>query len=218
MRNYETVFIMDPALSDEKAAEEISRAKSIIESAKGEVLDVQKWGKRKLAYEIKKRREGIYALIRFRGDGVIVSDLERGFRLSEPVIRFMTVVDTSPQRPEEGAETRPAEAAREEDAAPGPTGTGGEGQGDGSGDSSGGVEAAGAAQAAGDGKRSPAGVPPEGEPKAFGETPLRDMGAAAGGTPVAGDAHGSDRTETAGEAPSAGGATEPEDKAPTVVD
>lgn len=93
---------MDPALGDEKAAEEISRAKSAIEAAKGEIVGIQKWGKRKLAYEIKKRREGIYAVIKFKGNGTVVSELERGFRLSEPVIRFLTVVDISP--PVEGGE------------------------------------------------------------------------------------------------------------------
>lgn len=103
MRNYETVFIMDPSLADDRVTEEITKARSILESASSEIISVQKWGKRKLAYEIKKRREGIYAVIKFRGDGASVAELERNFRLSEPVIRFMTVVDTNPV-PEGGAE------------------------------------------------------------------------------------------------------------------
>ncbi len=93
MKNYETVFILDPALSEESATEEIEKAKSVITGAKGELIDVQKWGKRKLAYEIKKKREGIYALVRFKGTGEVVGELERSFRLTEPVLRFLTVVD-----------------------------------------------------------------------------------------------------------------------------
>ena len=96
MRHYETVFILDPAVSDEKAAEEIDKAKSVISSAAGEVIEVQRWGKRKLAYEIRKKREGIYTLVRFKGTGSAVSELERSFRLSEPVIRFLTIVETGP--------------------------------------------------------------------------------------------------------------------------
>ncbi len=96
MRHYETVFILDPAVSDERTAEEIEKAKSVISSAAGEVIEVQRWGKRKLAYEIKKKREGIYTLVRFKGTGAVVSELERSFRLSEPVIRFLTIMETGP--------------------------------------------------------------------------------------------------------------------------
>lgn len=96
MRHYETVFILDPAVSEERTAEEIDKAKSVISSAAGEVIEVQRWGKRKLAYEIKKKREGIYTLVRFKGTGAAVSELERSFRLSEPVIRFLTIVETGP--------------------------------------------------------------------------------------------------------------------------
>ena len=100
MRNYETVVIMDPTVGDEKAAAEVDRAQSIIASNEGEVIDVQKWGKRKLAYEIKKRREGLYTVIKFSGEGSTVSELERAFRMSESVLRFMTVVDLSPAKEE----------------------------------------------------------------------------------------------------------------------
>ena len=103
MKNYETIFILDPALGDDKATEEIDRATSVIKSAKGEVLDVQRWGKRKLAYEIKKKREGIYTLVRFKGTGGVVSELERSFRISEPVLRFLTVVDTGEASPSAAA-------------------------------------------------------------------------------------------------------------------
>jgi small subunit ribosomal protein S6 len=116
LRNYETVFIMDPSLGDDAAAAEIAKARSAVESASGEILSVQKWGKRKLAYEIMKRREGIYAVIKFSGDGAAVSELERNFRLSEPVIRFMTVVDNSPSS-EVGAEEAEAKSTDEAAAA-----------------------------------------------------------------------------------------------------
>ena len=93
MRNYETVFILDPAIGDERTAEEVERAKSAIESANGEVVDIQRWGKRKLAYEIKKKREGVYTVLKYKADGSAVTELERSLRLSEPVIRFLTVAE-----------------------------------------------------------------------------------------------------------------------------
>jgi small subunit ribosomal protein S6 len=123
LKNYETIFILDPSLGDEKTLEEIEKAKSIITSANGEVLDVQKWGKRKLAYEIHKKREGIYALLRFKGTGTVVSELERSFRISEPVMRFLTVVDTGEPpaevaEPEEGKSTEAQEATPESGSGP----------------------------------------------------------------------------------------------------
>jgi small subunit ribosomal protein S6 len=108
LRNYETVFILDPAIGDDRTAEEVERAKSAIESAKGEVVDIQRWGKRKLAYEIKKKREGVYTVLKYRADGSAVTELERNLRLSEPVIRFLTVAEEAPT--EEAKESSPGEA------------------------------------------------------------------------------------------------------------
>lgn len=118
LRNYETVFILDPAIGDDRTAQEVERAKSAIESANGEVVDIQRWGKRKLAYEIKKKREGVYTVLKFRSDGKAVFELERNLRLSEPVLRFLTVQDESPST--ESKEAREAAG----DAAETPAGTG----------------------------------------------------------------------------------------------
>jgi small subunit ribosomal protein S6 len=93
LRNYETVFILDPTIGDDRTAQEVDRAKSAVESANGEMIDIQRWGKRKLAYEIKKKREGVYTVFKYRSDGTAVSELERSLRLSEPVLRFLTVQD-----------------------------------------------------------------------------------------------------------------------------
>jgi len=112
LRNYETVFILDPAIGDDRTAEEVERAKSAIESAKGEVVDIQRWGKRKLAYEIKKKREGVYTVLKYKADGSAVTELERSLRLSEPVIRFLTVSEEAPA--EETKESSPGESGTAE--------------------------------------------------------------------------------------------------------
>jgi small subunit ribosomal protein S6 len=130
VRNYETVFILDPAIGDDRTAQEVERAKSVIESANGEVVDIQRWGKRKLAYEIKKRREGVYTVFKYRSDGTAVFELERSLRLNEQVLRFMTVqedvhaaegrsgTESAGAREEADADTDDSEEESEDEAEP----------------------------------------------------------------------------------------------------
>lgn len=69
----------------------IERSQTIITDRKGAIAKVDKWGKRHLAYEIKKQRDGYYFLIDFAGDGSIVNEIERNFKIDDRVIKFMTV-------------------------------------------------------------------------------------------------------------------------------
>ena len=91
MRRYETIFILNPDLEDEQAQSAIEKAKGIITQNSGEILKVEDWGKRKLAYEVKKKTKGHYILIHFTGSPALVSELERNFRVMDAVIKFQSV-------------------------------------------------------------------------------------------------------------------------------
>jgi small subunit ribosomal protein S6 len=91
MRKYETIFILDPDLEDEQALSVIEKVKGIITQTNGEILKVEDWGKRKLAYEVKKKAKGHYLLIQFSGSPALLSELERNFRVMDAVIKYQSV-------------------------------------------------------------------------------------------------------------------------------
>jgi small subunit ribosomal protein S6 len=91
MRKYETIFILDPDLEEEQAQSAIEKVKGIIAQTDGEILKVEDWGKRKLAYEVKKKAKGHYILIHFSGTPALLSELERNFRVMDAVIKFQSV-------------------------------------------------------------------------------------------------------------------------------
>ena len=101
MREYESIFVLNPDVSDALVDAEVEKIREFLTSKKGEVTEVQKWGRRKLAYEIGKNREGNYTLIRFQSDSVVPQELERRYRLNENMIRFLTVLYEKPSVPEE---------------------------------------------------------------------------------------------------------------------
>lgn len=90
MNTYETMFILRPNLEEEKRNEVIEKFKNII-SQDGEVKEVNEWGVRKLAYEIEKLREGYYVLVDFVANPSLPMELERNFRITDEVIRFMVI-------------------------------------------------------------------------------------------------------------------------------
>jgi small subunit ribosomal protein S6 len=92
LREYETIFILDPTLEDTKVNEEVERAGGVIRDQGGTIGDIERWGRRRLAYEIGKRRDGVYTLIRYHAPGDTVKELERRLRLNESVLRVLTVV------------------------------------------------------------------------------------------------------------------------------
>ncbi len=91
MRKYEAIFILDPDLEEEQAQSAIEKVKGIITQPHGEILKVEDWGKRKLAYEVKKKSKGHYVLIHFSGTPALLSELERNFRVMDAVIKFQSV-------------------------------------------------------------------------------------------------------------------------------
>ncbi|MBC7186701.1 MAG: 30S ribosomal protein S6 [Calditrichaeota bacterium] len=92
MRQYETTFVVDSQLKSGEIDEIVKRFERFISVNGGEVLEVQRWGKRRLAYEIKKRQYGYYVHIRFAGKGSIIRALEREYQLNESILRYLTVV------------------------------------------------------------------------------------------------------------------------------
>lgn len=88
MNKYEALFILRSNMEDEKRAEAIEKFKSII-ATDGEVLNVDEWGNRKLAYEIDKAKEGYYVLVDFKAAADLPAELERNFRITDAVMRFM---------------------------------------------------------------------------------------------------------------------------------
>lgn len=92
MRKYETVFILDPDVKDQARTDLFDRVKNIITKENGILLDFDAWGNKKLAYEIKKKLRGFYVCITYGGTGSLVKELERNLRLSDDVLKFMTLL------------------------------------------------------------------------------------------------------------------------------
>lgn len=96
---YETMYILRPDIPEEEVEVHVSRYRDLVTEAGGEVLDCQMRGKRRLAYPIRKHREGIYVQLNHNGDGQHVGVLEKAMRLSEDVIRYLTVKQDGPMPP-----------------------------------------------------------------------------------------------------------------------
>ena len=92
MKLYETTIIFDPGLEEARVNEEVDRVTQPIVQAGGEVIEVQRWGKRKLAYMIGKRRDGTYVHVKHKSPATLVAEMDRRFRLNESVLRHLTVV------------------------------------------------------------------------------------------------------------------------------
>lgn len=120
MKLYETTVIFDPGLEEARVNEEVERVTQPIAQAGGEVIEVQRWGKRKLAYVIRKRRDGTYVHVKHKSPPELIAEMDRRFRLNESVLRHLTIVAPKelPKPPEgakteEGAERRAAPVVSE---------------------------------------------------------------------------------------------------------
>ncbi|WP_315071849.1 30S ribosomal protein S6 [uncultured Clostridium sp.] len=91
MRKYETIFILNPSFDEETVKANIEKFKGVIENGGGTVENVDFWGKRKLAYEIKKVSEGYYTLVNFTANPELPKELDRIFRITDGVIRHIIV-------------------------------------------------------------------------------------------------------------------------------
>ena len=92
VHEYETVFILDPGLDENQVNDEVEKTSNLISSHGGKILDVQRWGRKRLAYDIKKKRDGVYTMIKHESTGETVKELERRLRHNDSVMRVLTVI------------------------------------------------------------------------------------------------------------------------------
>jgi len=101
VRNYEVVFVAAPTLASEELEEFINHIHTVVESKNGKVVNVDNWGKKSLAYKIKRFREGYYVVLTIEGDGSAIAELERRFRVTDYILRFISVrIDEAMKRSE----------------------------------------------------------------------------------------------------------------------
>ena len=92
MKNYETVFILNPVLSEDQAKDTVEKFVKTLTGIKANIVNVEKWGLKKLAYPIQHKSTGFYNLIEFEAENNAVAVLETEFRRDESVMRFLTTV------------------------------------------------------------------------------------------------------------------------------
>jgi len=127
MRRYETVFIVNPSLSQEESQPLFDKLTDLIVDHQGLMVKFDEWGQKRLAYEIKKQTRGYYILLDFCGNGSLVKELERNMRLDDRVLKYMTVcvakdvdeeaIMTEIKAAEEAAKVKASSADTGEDAA-----------------------------------------------------------------------------------------------------
>jgi small subunit ribosomal protein S6 len=106
MNEYEMIFIAQPSLSEEESETVASEMESIVKEQGAEV-QIERWGKRKLAYEVKKCREGYYFLFTIHGEASTIEELERRLKLDDRVLRYLAVrTDLEKKRAARRAEVR----------------------------------------------------------------------------------------------------------------
>ena len=111
MLQYETIFVTDPNLTDEEIDELVKLVDQVTVSAGGSVLKVEKWGKRRLAYPVEHREEGIYVLMTIECPTQHVREIDRRYRMNDRILRHLTVrvEDESQLGPSPMIKPRPAD-------------------------------------------------------------------------------------------------------------
>lgn len=91
MQEYEVMYIIRPNYEEEKYAQVIEKFNALIQANGGEVTKTEPWGKRRLAYEIQKLREGYYVLVEFKAPAELPAELERNFRNADEIMRYLVI-------------------------------------------------------------------------------------------------------------------------------
>jgi small subunit ribosomal protein S6 len=88
---YETMYILRPDLGEEQVEQAVNKYQNILRDQGADNMEIQNRGKRRLAYEINRNRDGIYIQMNYTGPGAAIAPMERAMRLSEEVIRYLTI-------------------------------------------------------------------------------------------------------------------------------
>src|SRR5690554_7388549 len=91
MNHYETVFILNPVLSEQQVKETVSKFEDFLTSRGAKMVSKEDWGLKKLAYEIQHKKSGFYHLFEFQVSGDVIAAFETEFKRDERVMRFLTV-------------------------------------------------------------------------------------------------------------------------------
>ena len=91
MNHYETVFIMNPVLSEDQVKETVKRYTNYLKKNKAEILSEENWGLKKLKYTIQKKKSGFYYLLEYKADGDILSKMDIECKRDEAILRWLTV-------------------------------------------------------------------------------------------------------------------------------
>ena len=111
MKLYETGVIFSSQLEESQITQQTEQVQSLITDNGGKIVDVDRWGMRKLSYEIKKMQQGFYVFFRYEANGNVPQKLEKAFQVNESVLRFLTTIPDKAeesQKPSEGAAEAPS--------------------------------------------------------------------------------------------------------------
>jgi len=91
MRHYETTYILRPNLGEDQFTEIIERTSAIVTDDDGSIIDIDRWGIKTLAYEIKKETQGYYVIMNYAAHGTTIAEIERIFRIDDRLLRYLTI-------------------------------------------------------------------------------------------------------------------------------
>ncbi len=118
MPQYEVIVVLDPALSEEAVDGETHQIRELLGRLNATVQEIQKWGKKRLAYEVRRRREAHYVFLKVDGPPALVAEVERHARVTEPILKVLTVrADPRASAPPPPPRRKPGERAAEAPAA-----------------------------------------------------------------------------------------------------
>ncbi|HKC07403.1 MAG TPA: 30S ribosomal protein S6 [Methylomirabilota bacterium] len=98
MYPYETLLILDPRLNEEEVAALLTKVQDTLKTLGGEIGKAESWGKRRLAYDMRKQREGTYAVLESKAEPATIKEFERQLKLNEQVLRYFTTRVPAPKR------------------------------------------------------------------------------------------------------------------------
>lgn len=91
-KEYETIYVLRPDVDADTTEKVQHRVREVVERERGKLVKLEAWGRRRLAYPVKKQTKGVYMYVKYLGAGGLVSELERNLKLQDSVIKFQTVL------------------------------------------------------------------------------------------------------------------------------